>query len=114
MVTPLPSLIQALLSPSRYAHPVDTVELMETHSAWVLLAGAFAYKIKKPVRFAFMDFSTLILRRRACDTEIRVNRRFQTHDQPATQLYLGVLPIVGTPEQPRWGEIDSDGGHHAI
>jgi uncharacterized protein len=114
MVTPLPPLIQALLSPSCYAHPVDTVELMETHGAWVLLAGEFAYKIKKPVRFAFMDFSTLALRRQACDTEIRVNRRFQSHDKPTTQLYLGVLPIVGTPEQPRWGEIDSDGGKQAI
>jgi uncharacterized protein len=114
MVTPLPPLIQALLSPSCYAHPVDTVELIETHGAWVLLAGEFAYKIKKPVRFAFMDFSTLALRRRACDTEIRVNRRFQSHDKPATQLYLGVLPIVGQPEEPRWGELGTDGGGRAI
>jgi len=103
----LPPLIQALLEPARYAalqaQPVARVELMETHGAWVLLAGDFAYKIKKPVRLPFMDFSSLALRRAACEAEIRVNRRFQQHDRPATHLYLDVLPIVGTPEQPRWG-----------
>jgi uncharacterized protein len=98
-----PPLITALLDPARYPQPLDRVELVETHGAWVLLAGAFAYKIKKPVRFAFMDFSTLTLRRQACETEIRVNRRFQQHDRPDTQLYVGVLPIVGTATQPRWG-----------
>lgn len=99
----LPPLITALLDPARYPHPVQRVELVQTHGAWVLLAGDVAYKIKKPVRFAFMDFSTLGARRHACETEIRVNRRFQQHDRPATQLYLGVLPIVGTPDAPRWG-----------
>lgn len=104
----LPPLIQALLEPARYAalpgQPVVRVELVETHGAWVLLAGDLAYKIKKPVRFPFMDFSTLALRRQACETEIRVNRRFQNLERPATQLYLGVLPILGTPADPRWGE----------
>ncbi|MFP8776941.1 AAA family ATPase [Hydrogenophaga sp. RWCD_12] len=105
----LPPLITALLDPARYPHAVERVELVQTHGAWVLLAGEFAYKIKKPVRFPFMDFGTLGARRHACETEIRVNRRFQSHDRPATQLYLGVLPIVGTPEDPRWGEAGTDG-----
>ena len=108
MTEALPPLIIALLEPARYAdvqqQPVDRIERVETHGAWVLLAGDFAYKIKKPVCFPFMDFSTLALRRRACETEIRVNRRFESSEQPATQLYLGVLPIVGSPGQPRWGE----------
>ncbi|MBS3996216.1 MAG: AAA family ATPase [Hydrogenophaga sp.] len=99
----LPPLITALLEPARYPHAVERVELVETHGAWVLLAGEFAYKIKKPVRFPFMDFSTLALRRQACETELRVNRRFQQADRPATQLYRAVLPILGTPEQPHWG-----------
>lgn len=99
----LPPLINAMLDPARYPHPVQRVELVQTHGAWVLLAGDVAYKIKKPVRFAFMDFSTLGARRHACETEIRVNRRFQQHDRPATQLYRGVQPIVGTPDDPRWG-----------
>ncbi|MEX1166430.1 MAG: AAA family ATPase [Hydrogenophaga sp.] len=103
MSNALPPLITALMEPTRYPHPVDRVELEETHGAWVLLAGEFAYKIKKPVRFPFLDFSTLALRKHACDTEIRVNRRFQSHDRPATKLYLSVLPILGTPTQPIWG-----------
>ena len=109
MDDPLPPLIRALMSADRYSHPVETVSLTETHGAWVLLAGEFAYKIKKPVRFPFMDFSTLSARRRACETEIRINRRFQTHDRPATQLYLGVLPLTGTPDQPQWGPAGGDG-----
>ena len=80
MSAALPPLITALLDPARYPHPVERVELVETHGAWVLLAGDFAFKIKKPVRFAFMDFSTLALRQRACETEVRVNSRFQQHD----------------------------------
>ncbi|MCU0926416.1 MAG: AAA family ATPase [Hydrogenophaga sp.] len=109
----LPALIAALLEPGRYAAvqpgPVERVELIETHGAWVLLAGGFAYKIKKPVRFPFLDFSSLALRRQACETELRVNRRFQHPDRPATQLYLGVLPIVGTPDDPRWGTASTPG-----
>lgn len=105
MSEPVPPLIAALMQPARYPHPVDRVELVQTHGAWVLLAGAFAYKIKKPVRFPFMDFGTLGARRHACETEIRVNRRFQQHDRPATHLYLGVLSLVGTPDQPRWGQL---------
>lgn len=102
MSEPVPPLIAALMQPARYPHPVDRVELVQTHGAWVLLAGEFAYKIKKPVRFPFMDFGTLGARRHACETEIRVNRRFQQHDRPATHLYLGVWPIVGTADNPRW------------
>jgi len=104
----LPPLIQSLLSPSRYPHPVDSVELLETHGAWVLLAGEHAYKIKKPVRFPFMDFGTLNARRAACDTELRVNRRFASPN-PATQLYLEVLPLLGSAQDPRWGAPGDEG-----
>ena len=110
----LPPLITALLDPARYPHPVERVELVQTHGAWVLLAGAFAYKIKKPVRFTFMDFSTLGSRRHACETELRVNRRFQLHDRPATHLYLGVLPIVGTEARPAWGQAGTADDQQAI
>ncbi len=103
----LPPLIQSLLSPSRYPHPVASVKLIETHGAWVLLAGDWAYKIKKPVRFPFMDFGTLARRHAACETELRVNRRFASSD-PATQLYLGVLPLLGSAEDPRWGTPGDD------
>ncbi len=104
-----PPLITALLDPARYPHPVAQVSCIETHGAWVLLAGDHAYKIKKPVRLPFMDFSTLALRRAACLAEIRVNRRFESAN-PATHLYLAALPLVGTPEAPRWGQPATDDG----
>ena len=109
MDTLLPPLIRALLDPARYPDRPNRVELLQTHGAWVLLAGRSAYKIKKPVRLSFMDFSTLALRQAACQAELRVNRRF-TVDRPAQQLYTEVLPIVGTPDAPRWGQPGRDDG----
>lgn len=84
------SLIAALRDPSCYPHAVDRVELEETHISWVLLAGDYAYKVKKPVRLPFLDFSTLAARRRYCEEELRLNRR------TAPDLYLEVVPIVRT------------------
>lgn len=83
-------MIAALRDPVCYPHPVDRVEVLETHISWVLLAGAFAYKIKKPVRLAFLDFGTLAARRRFCEEEVRLNRR------TAPDLYLDVVPVVRT------------------
>ena len=71
------------------------VELIETHISWVLLAGAYAYKIKKPVRLSFVDFSTLAQRHHFCDEELRLNRRY------APQLYIGVVPITGDAKAPQ-------------
>ena len=70
------------------------VELIETHISWVLLTDDFAWKIKKPVQFDFLDFSTLERREYFCREELKLNRRF------APQLYLGLAAISGTPEQP--------------
>ena len=67
---------------------------IETHISWVILTPSFAYKIKKPVNFGFLDFSTLAKRKHACDEELRLNRRF------STDLYLSVDPITGTPSHP--------------
>ena len=53
------ALIAALLQPKRYPHPVKTVEHLQTHISHVLLAGDYAYKIKKSVDLGFLDFSTL-------------------------------------------------------
>ncbi len=93
----LPQLISALLQPVRYAHPVSAVDLVQTHISWVLLAGEFAYKIKKPVSLKFLDFGTLEQRRLYCEEELRLNRRF------APDIYLEVVPIAGTPEEPLLG-----------
>ncbi len=62
-------------------------EIIETHISWVLLAGAYAYKIKKPVKFSFLDFSTLEKRDFFCNEEVRLNRRL------APDVYLGVVGI---------------------
>ena len=88
------SLIAALRDPACYPHPAQTVELVETHISWVLLAGAYAYKVKKPVRLPFLDFSTLEARRRYCEDELRLNRR------TAPELYLEVVPISHTARGP--------------
>lgn len=103
----LPTLIERFLQPARYPHPVERVDLEETHGAWVLLAGDFAYKIKKPVRYSFMDFGTLAQRRAACQAELRLNARFATSD-PDSALYVDVCPIVGSVEDPHWGEPGHD------
>ncbi|MEI7996562.1 MAG: aminoglycoside phosphotransferase, partial [Methylococcaceae bacterium] len=52
-------LIKALSEANAYEHEVSAVSLIETHISWVLLTGQYAYKIKKPVNFGFLDFSTL-------------------------------------------------------
>ena len=83
-------LIETLLNPACYPHPVDRVEIVETHISWVLLAGEYAYKVKKPVRLPFLDFSSLAARRRYCEEELRLNRR------TAPELYLDVVPVVRT------------------
>ncbi len=93
----LPPLIQALLDPGRYPDPTARVKLIETHASWLLLAGDFAYKIKKPVILPFLDYGTLDKRRLCCEAELRLNRRF------APQLYLSVVPIVGSPQDPQIG-----------
>jgi aminoglycoside phosphotransferase family enzyme/predicted kinase len=75
--------------------------LVETHISWVLLDGEHAWKIKKPLRLPFVDFSELETRRRMCEEELRLNRRL------APSLYLDVVAIRGTPAAPR---LDGDGG----
>jgi aminoglycoside phosphotransferase family enzyme/predicted kinase len=88
-------LIAALSGPAAYPHPVDPVEVVETHISWVLLTGAFAYKIKKPVDYGFVNYSTLERRRHFCEEEIRLNRRL------APDLYIGVVPITGDASHPK-------------
>ncbi|HUL80542.1 MAG TPA: AAA family ATPase [Gammaproteobacteria bacterium] len=90
-----PSLVAALKRPGAYDHGVAAVRLAETHISWVFLTGEYAYKVKKPVKFSFLDFTTLERRRRFCEEELRLNRRL------APRLYLGVVPIGGDP--PRVG-----------
>lgn len=88
------NLILALQDPALYDHPVKEFQVLETHISWVILTGDFAYKIKKPMDFGFLDFSTLARRKHFCEEELRLNRRL------AENLYLEVLPITGSAEAP--------------
>ncbi|MFO8154962.1 MAG: AAA family ATPase [Pseudomonadota bacterium] len=95
-----PAFIRALRKPGAWPHPVDDVELVETHISWVLLAGEHAYKFKKPVNFGFVDFSSLHLRRYYCREELRRNQPL------AAELYEAVITLSGDPEAPL---IEADG-----
>jgi aminoglycoside phosphotransferase family enzyme/predicted kinase len=82
----------------------ETVERIDTHGAFVFLAGERVYKIKRAVRYPYMDFSILELRRRSCDREVTLNRR------TAPDLYLGVVPITRGAD----GALSLGGGGEAV
>ncbi len=69
-------------------YPTGQISLIETHISWVLLTDSYVYKIKKPLKFSFLDFSTLEKRRLYCEQEVALNRRL------APEMYLGVLAVV--------------------
>jgi len=71
----------------RVAAGGGAIERIDTHGAAVFLAGAFAYKIKRPISFPYMDLSTPAKRRAACEAEVILNRR------TAPQVYLGLAPV---------------------
>ncbi len=89
------ALVERLRQPACYPHAPGEVAFLETHISWVFLAGPFAYKVKKPVQLDFLDFRALESRKRFCEEELRLNRR------TAPSLYLGVVPITGTPDAPK-------------
>jgi len=91
-----------------YPHEVDAVVSIETHISTVLLAGAYAYKIKKPVELGFLDFTTLALRKHFCAEELRLNRRL------APGLYLDVVAIVGSAAAPQIVAADDPSARDAI
>jgi uncharacterized protein len=85
----LPTLIQQMLTSEFYPHPVtEPIELTQTHASYVLLTGDFVYKLKKPVNFGFLDYSTVANRKHFCEEELRLNQR------GAGELYLEVLAIA--------------------
>ena len=90
-------LVAALLDNRRYPHPAKAVRLIETHISWVLLAGRYAYKIKKALDLGFLDFTRLEARRFYCAEEIRLNRRL------APKIYLDVISIGGAAATPALG-----------
>jgi uncharacterized protein len=97
----MPPYVEALLSPSIYPHRVKSVELVQTHISYVLLAGDYVYKLKKPVEMGFLDYSTLEKRKFYCEEEVRLNRRL------CPDAYLGVVAV-----RVKGGDVslDSTGG----
>lgn len=89
------SLIKNLIANPAFNHPTRQLKLIETHVSWVVLTGKYAYKIKKPVDFGFLDFSTLKKRKYFCEEELRLGQLF------APEIYLAVVPITGTVEHPQ-------------
>lgn len=92
MVTPesrhQSNIFELMQTPDFYPHPVQSVELRETHISMVFLTGDFVYKIKKPVDMDFLDFTTLEKRRYFCEQEVKLNRRLTQN------VYLGVVAIT--------------------
>ncbi|RMG92577.1 MAG: hypothetical protein D6703_01520, partial [Zetaproteobacteria bacterium] len=83
----LPAAVRSMLDPGTYPHPVEDIRLVQTHISWVFLTGTWAYKIKKPVDFGFLDFTTLERREHYCRRELELNRRF------APEIYVDVVPL---------------------
>jgi len=80
--------IDFLSNPRTYGQPEQPVERVETHSAMVFLSGRRALKLKRAVRYSYLDFSTLDRRKQACEAEVAVNRR------TAPALYTGVVAVT--------------------
>lgn len=96
----LPPHIQAMLAPAFYDHETRHVDLVQTHISYVLLTDDTVYKLKKQVRFSFLDFSTLERRRHFCHEEVRLNRRL------APDVYRGVMAIARDGDTYRLAEED--------
>ncbi len=95
----LERVLEALQKPESYDEKVKEIKMLQTHISFVFLTGEYVYKIKKPVDFGFLDFTTLEKRKFYCHEEMRVNKAL------AGDIYLGVVPIVETEE----GEIKVNG-----
>ncbi len=81
-------LFDHLKNPKFFGPQVNSVQLLQTHISYVALTGTYAYKVKKPVNFGFLDFSTLDKRKFFCEEELRLNKRL------CPEIYLDVLPIT--------------------
>lgn len=94
--------VQAILDAAAYPGTARPAEMTETHISWIILTPEFAFKIKKPVVFGFLDFGTPEKRRHFCAEEMRLNRRL------APDMYLNVLPITLIGTQPVIGTAGSE------
>lgn len=89
--------IEQLCRPTAFDHPTGEFTVRETHISWVILCGDYAYKLKKPVDFGFLDFSSPARRKHYCEEELRLNRRF------SPELYLEVVAVTAANDGPEMG-----------
>jgi aminoglycoside phosphotransferase family enzyme len=83
--------VRFLRRPDSYPERPGAVEAVESHMSWVFLTETHAYKLKKPVRYSYLDYSTIAARRENCAAEVRLNRRF------APDVYLGIVALTIDP-----------------
>ena len=103
------ALVEAMMDPHFYPHPVESVEFIQTHISSLFLTGDYVYKLKKPVDFGFLDFSSVELRGINCEKELILNRRL------APEVYLRVAPIsLEGDRSPEGGRPTLDGLGEAI
>jgi aminoglycoside phosphotransferase family enzyme len=102
-VSTLPSVVEALLESQAYPHKPQKIELVQTQMSFILLAGEYVYKIKKPVNLGYLDYTTLEKRRFFCHQELELNRRL------CPAAYLDVVPIIEEK-----GELRVEGRGEAI
>ena len=88
MILDIPFLQKSLLNPEIYPDHPRTIKFIETHISLLFLTGSHVYKVKKPVDFGFLDFTTLEKRKYFCEQEVKLNRRL------SPDLYLGVTRIT--------------------
>ncbi len=89
--------LQQLIEQRNFPEPTKAVKRVETHASWVLLTDEFAYKLKKPIQYSFLDFSTLEKRKQRTEEELRLNRRL------TDGVYLDVLPVWANADQVQIG-----------
>ncbi len=79
--------VNYIIDNKTFPYPTDGIKLIETHISWVILTDQYVYKIKKPIEFSFLNFSTLEKRKEYCEKEVKLNKRL------VPEMYLEVLPI---------------------
>ncbi|SMO69793.1 hypothetical protein [Solitalea koreensis] len=84
--------INKLISAGKFLNVCDHPELVETHISWVILCNRFVYKVKQPMKYSFLDFSTLKKRKYFCEKELKLNQRLTEN------MYLDIQPVRQSPE----------------
>jgi aminoglycoside phosphotransferase family enzyme len=107
-MTDRPSIIQDLLDPDSLPDKTGRVSLIQTHISMVFVGDEFVYKVKKPVDFGFLDFTTLEKRKHYCEQEVKLNQRL------AQDTYIGVMPVTYDGKHYRIGQDEGEIVEYAV